>query len=49
MRSACELFQHPMATQMMVHGADIRCTQAMLGHSSRDTMRICPHVSIAKL
>ena len=46
---ACHLFRHTMATLMLENGADIRYTQAMLGHADLSTTQIYTQVSIRKL
>jgi len=44
---SCHLFRHTMATLM--HGADIRFIQAMLGHADISTTQIYTQVSIRQL
>ena len=48
-KGACHLFRHTMATLMLENGADIRCTQEMLGHVELSTTQICTQVSIRRL
>ena len=46
---SCHLFRHTMATLMHDNGADIRFSQAMLGHAKLTTTEIYTQVSIKKL
>jgi integrase/recombinase XerD len=44
----CHLFRHPMATQMLENGADVRFIQAMLGHADIKMTQVYTRVSIRR-
>lgn len=46
---SCHLFRHTMAKLMLENGANIRFTQAMLGHANVSTTQIYTQASIRKL
>jgi integrase/recombinase XerD len=49
LNSSCHLFRHACATHMLENGADIRFTQALLGHADLGTTEIYTRVAILKL
>jgi integrase/recombinase XerD len=48
-RGSCHVFRHTMATLMFESGADIRCLQAILGHTRLTTTEVYTRVGIGHL